>query len=278
MGGIPNLVKVQEQYKSQGLIIIAGHCQDVPKDKVLALLRSKHVNYTVVTGGRVSGDSSSGIPHAFLFDASGKCVKEGHPEELTKTIDQLMGTEPHWITRGRKFESPALVKISDGLKGGRTLGWALDEVTKLEKKEDPKVNKDELTFLKTQITGEADSMLTAAKSAEDSDAFAACATYGDVKTIFKKTDYEKMADIRLKELQKDKGFQEELKAGQLVAQINDLCSKLLASNGKVDLEATANRDTAAGIMAGAKKLKKSYGETKAAKRCLDGLKEYGITP
>jgi hypothetical protein len=278
VGGIPNLVKVQEKYQSQGLIVIASHCQDVTKDKVCALLRSKHVNYTVVSNGRVVGDTSSGIPHAFLFDASGKCVKEGHPEEMTKTIDQLMGTEPHWITRGKKLESASLVKITDGLKAGRSLGWALEEVTKLEKKADPKTNKDEVAYLKEQITGEAEAMLAAAKSAEDSDAYVACVDYTDVKTAFKKTEYEKAADVRLGELKKDKAFQEELKAGQIVAQLNDLCSKLIATNGKYELDYPANRDTAANIMAGAKKLKKSFGETKAAKRCLDGLKEFGITP
>lgn len=276
MAGMPHLVKVQEQYKAQGLIIIASHCQDVTQDKVVALCRSKHVNYTVISQGRVSGDTSNGIPHAFLFDASGKCVKEGHPDELMKPLDSLMQTEPHWITRGRKLESPAVAKIADGLKAGRPLGWALDELTKLEKKEDPKVKKDEVEFLLGEVKGEADRMMAQAKTAEDADAFKAVASYDEVKVSFKKTDYEKQADERLKELKKDKAFQQELAAGRIVAQIDDLCSRLIAQNGKISLDFPGNRDTAANIAAAAKALKKQYADTKAAKKCLEGLAAYGF--
>jgi len=273
---MPHLVKVQDQFRAQGLIIIASHCQDVPKDTVLGLCRQKHVNYTVVSQGRVQGDTSNGIPHAFLFDASGKCVKEGHPEELTKAIEGLLASEPHWITGGRKLESPAVAKIADALKAGKPFGWALDELSKLEKKEDPKVDKAEVTFLMDQIKAEGEAELAAAKTAEDSDAYGACAAYEDVKTSFKKTEYDKRADERLKELKKDKDFQKELSAGKLIAQINDLCGKLVAQNGKVDLDYTANRDTAANIAAGAKKLKKDFGDTKAAKKCLSDLGSYGF--
>src|SRR4051812_28887301 len=116
---MPHLVKVQEQYKAQGLVIIAAHHQDVPKDKVCGLCQSKHVNYTVTNGGRVQGDTSNGIPHAFLFDTNGKCVKEGHPEELTKDLEKLMETEPHWITGGRKLAAAPVAKVAEGLKSGK---------------------------------------------------------------------------------------------------------------------------------------------------------------
>ena len=107
MAGMPHLVKVQEQYKSQGLIIIGSHCQQVEQAKVCGLCRSKNVNYTVVNAGRLQGDDSNGIPHAWLFDASGKVVQEGHVEEMAAKIDELLKSAPHCITRGKKLESPA---------------------------------------------------------------------------------------------------------------------------------------------------------------------------
>jgi len=235
------------------------------------------MGYTVVSQGRVQGDTSNGIPHAFLFDASGKCVKEGHPDELTKLIEPLLASELHWITHGKKLASAPVVKITEALKAGRPFGWALDELAKLGKKNDAKVSADEVAYLKEQITAEAESMLDAAKAAEDSDAYGAWTAYDEIKTSFKKTEYEKRANDRVAELKKDKSFQEELKAGKFVAQIDELCGKLIAVEGKYPLDSAANRDNAANIAAAAKQLKTKFGSTKAARMCLDGLAAYGIS-
>src|SRR5579872_7299043 len=117
-----HLVKMQDQYRAQGFIIIAAHSQDVPQDMVVALCKAKGVNYTVLSGGGPQGDESTGIPHAWLFDANGKCVREGHPEEMSGTIDELVKSEPHWTTRGRKLET-AVKAIPEALKQGKPLGW-----------------------------------------------------------------------------------------------------------------------------------------------------------
>jgi hypothetical protein len=272
---MPHLVKVQEQYKDKGFIIIASHCQDVGKDQVLALLRQNHVNYTVVSFGRVSGDASTGIPHAFLFDETGKCVKEGHPEELVKSLDSLLDAAPHWITRGKKLESPAVSKIADALKTGKTFGWALAELAKLEKKNDPK-SADDVAYLKEQVTAEADRELADAQAAEADDALRASNAYDSIKTTWKSTEYAKKADERLKELKKDKSFQKELAAGKIAADVDEQVGKFIAVNGKVDLDYPANRDPAAAIAASVKKLKAQYADTKTAKRCLESVAPYGF--
>src|SRR6516225_4879896 len=125
---------MQEQYKAQGFIIIAAHCQDVSQEKVCALMKSKHVNYTVVSGTRLPGDDSKGIPHAWLFGGDGKVIKEGHPEELSEDVDTAVGTSPHWITGGRALTAGKVV--SDGLKAGKPFSWAIGECDTLLKKND----------------------------------------------------------------------------------------------------------------------------------------------
>jgi hypothetical protein len=272
---MPHLVKVQEQYKAQGFIIIASHRQDVTQDKVCALCRSSRVNYTVVSGAGLQGDDSRGIPHAWLFDGSGKCIMDGHAEEMSQKIDELLRTEPHWIARGRKLESKDAKAVSEGLKAGKTFGWALGELEHALKKDDK--TKEEATFLKEQVLGEGEKLLASAKEAEADDAFRAQSLYEEVARGFKKSDLSKQADDRLKELKADKAFQEELKAGKLVSQIDALCAQLFpnAADGKYDLTSTANRDTAAQINAGSKQLKK-YTGSKAAEKCLERLKGYGF--
>lgn len=275
MASMPHLVKVQEQYRAQGLILIASHRQDVPQEKVCGLCRAKRVNYTVVSGAHLQGDESKGIPHAWLFDAAGKCVTEGHAEEMTQKIEDLLRSEPHWIARGRKLETKGARAVSDGLKGGKTFGWALGEVESLLKKDEKA--KDEATFLKEQIVAEGERLLEAAKTAEAEEPFRAQSLYDEVARGFKKSELATKADARLKELKGDKAFQEELKVGKTVAQIDELCAQLIANpaDGKYDLGSSANRQTTAQIQAGAKQLKKQA-ESKVAQRCLERLKTYGF--
>jgi hypothetical protein len=247
----------------------------VTEDKVVALCREKHVNYTVQTSARVSGDSSNGIPHAFLFDASGKCIGEGHPDELTKKIDELVKTEPHWITRGKKLTSAAKA-IPEGLKAGKTMGWASAEVESLLKKQDPKVQ-EEAQFLKEQLAAEGDRAIEAAKALEPVNAFRAQLAYEEISKAWKKTESATKADARLKEIKADKELQPEIAAGKIVFQIDDLVGQLVATNGKINLDYGPNQTTAANIAALQKKLKgKAYADSKCAQKCLAALKDLGF--
>lgn len=276
MAGMPHLVQVQEKYKAQGVIVYASHCQNVEQGKVVALCRSKKVNYTVVDNGRLAGDDSNGIPHAWLFDASGKVVMEGHVEQFTAKIEELLKSEPHWITRGKKLETKEARAIGEGLKAGKPFGWALEQSEALLKKTDAKVV-EEATFLKEQLTAEGERRLAEAKTAEEENAFKAELAYKDLEATWKKSDAGHKAAERSKELKKDKAFQEEVKVGKMIAQVEDLCAAMKAVNGAYNLDHPANRDPAAQIAAIAKQLKAKHAESKSAKKCLDGLKDYGFS-
>lgn len=272
---MPHLVKVQEEHKAQGLIVIGGHCQAPEKEKVVSLCRAKKVNYYVGQGARVSGDNAGGLPHAFIFDASGKCVKEGHPEELWKFLEDLLKTEPHWITRGKKLTSSAKA-IGEGLKAGKSFSWAWSECESLLKKSDEKA-KEEAEFLKEQLKAEGDRLLGVAKELEGENAFKANLAYEDLSKTWKKTEAGTHADERLKELKKDKAYQEEVKVGQIVAQVDECVAQLVPTNGKVDLAYAPNRPIAQQIAGLAKKLKdKKHAESKCAQKCLEELKGLGF--
>jgi hypothetical protein len=202
-------------------------------------------------------------------------VKEGHPEELFKFVDELMKTEPHWITRGKRLESPAVAKVADGLKAGKPWSWAWTECESIAKKDEKA--KDEAEFLKEQIKGEGDRQLAEAAALETQNAFKADQLYQEISKTWKKTDAGTKADERLKELKKDKAFGEEVKVGQIVAQIDELTGQLVPTNGKIDLAYAANRPIAQNIAGLAKKLKdKKYADSACAKQCLEALKALGF--
>lgn len=268
---------MQDKYAAQGFIIIAAHCQDVPRDKVVALCRSKHVNYTVTSGTRLPGDTSNGIPHAFLFGADGKLIKEGHPESLTKDIDDAIAKAPHWITGGRQLASKEGKAIADGLKAGKPWSWALTECESALKKNDEKA-KEEADFLKAQILALGDRKLTDAGSAEATDPVTAMGLYTEVSTGWKKTDQGGKADAKIKELKADKNFQEELKVGQTIQKIRALADSLVLPEGKetYDLTAGPNAQVSPQIQAGAKDLKKKHPDSPQVKKLLDDLKTFGF--
>jgi hypothetical protein len=274
---MPHLVKVQDQYRAQGLIIIASHSQDVSQDKVVALCRAKKVNYTVQSYGSVSGDTGNTIPHAFLFDASGKCVKDGSPDECIKLIDDLVKKEPHWICQGKKLESAAKA-VPEGLKSGRTFGWALAELETLSKK--PNVDDkttEEIGFLKEQINAQGKRELADAKALEESNAFKAEQRYAEIAKAWKKTDQGQEAEDRAKELKKDKAFQDEVYVGKVVAQIEDLTGQMIPVNNKYNIDYAPNRPIAQEVLGLVRKLKaKPYSESKTGQQCIEGLKTFGF--
>lgn len=274
---IPHLVKVQQDYAAKGIIVVAAHCQDVPQDQVCALCREKGMNYTVVSGGRLAGDDSNTIPHAWLFDASGNVVKEfsGPPEGVEKLLDQLVQTEPHWICHGRKLAEPKVLAVADALKQGKTFGSALADLASLAKNDK---TKEEADFLMQNILTEGQSELDGAQKTETVHASLAVQQYQAIEQAFKTSDVSKAADKRLKDLKKDKAFQHEAKADGIVIQIEALLGQLIAVNGKYDINSPRNQNVVAQIVEGARALKsdKDLASTNAAQHCFDELKGYGF--
>ena len=277
--GVPHLIKLQEQYKAQGFIIIGGHCQmqqPASQEVVVAFCKSQHMNYTVNEGARVSGDSSNGLPHAMLFGYDGKLIKEGSPEECAKCLDEAMAKAPHWITRGRLLVATA--KISDGLKAGKPFSWALGECESILKKNDEKA-KEEAQFLKDQILAEADRMTKDAKTAEADDPAKAMSLYSEISAGWKKTDQAIAADARLKELKADKDFQKELEAAKMAAQIDDMADGIVMPPGKeaYDLNIPQNQAIVQQVLGAVKKLKAKHPDSPQTKKCIEYVKVYGIT-
>ncbi|MDG2125405.1 MAG: hypothetical protein P8J87_17005 [Verrucomicrobiales bacterium] len=69
---------MDKRYKSKGLTLVAPEVQGSSAEAIEEMVKEKKLSYTItksITGPRLS----NGIPHAAVFDVSGKMVYHGHP-------------------------------------------------------------------------------------------------------------------------------------------------------------------------------------------------------
>jgi hypothetical protein len=265
---VPQLVKLQEELKDSGFVIIATHVQAAEKDEVVGFCRSKKVNYSITSQGSVPGDNSNGIPRAFLFDSKGALVQAGHPDSMKQKIHDLVKSEPHWLAAGREYTK--LKPVAESLKTTKNYGQVLKDL----KGEGPVA--EEAKYLQERVLGYGKRLLGGAKTLETEDAVDAQQAYTDLSTQWKSTEVGTDAAARLKGLKADKEFQTELKASTVAHQIVAECDKLIAVAGKINLEYAPNKKIAATVRSLVPVLKKKYPEAKATAKLTEQLKTYGF--
>ncbi len=271
---MPQLVKLQKEYKDQGFTVIGAHVQNAEKDEVTAYLRSAKVNFTVTNGGSINvPNKRTGIPAAYLFDSSGKLVEDGVPALMKNSIVDLIKSEPHFLLEGRKFKE--MNKYAQGLKRSRAYGKMLG---KLEKEVDKEGRAGkEAKFLVKKIRDYGKKKYFEARKLESKDALRSIETYSLVAASWKGVDIGDRATKRLKELKKDKEFQTELKASKLAALILAECGKLVSYGGrKPSLTSGPNKKIAANVRGYAVVLFKKYGDSQAATGIKTELVSYGF--
>lgn len=266
---------MQEKYEKQGFVLIAQHRQGADlKEKVMSLVREQKINYTITQGGNIPGDTSQGIPHAFLFDWTGKCIAEGNPHELTQKLDDLMSKAPPWIAGGKEFKSEEVGKIAASLRSPDGFGKALEKLEKLKTEEGD--TGTEATYLAERLANYGNGLLEDAKANETEDPVAAMEGYNEASKTFKGHEIGDKASERMKELKKDKAFKDELAAGIMLKQMEQVAGTLKAVNGQINPEHPANRGPFSQLIGLRKKLKKKYPESKAAAKADALLSPYGL--
>lgn len=80
LASLPNLAKLAKSNDKKGLVVVGLECQNSPKESILKILKSAKVAYPVMAGGSAPGGTGS-IPHACVFDTTGKLVWTGNPHD-----------------------------------------------------------------------------------------------------------------------------------------------------------------------------------------------------
>lgn len=100
---MPHLNGLQETYAAKGLSILAVTSTREDRQKTLAWIEKRGVEYPVALdpdGGLAAWFGVRGIPHAVLVAPSGKILWRGHPGQLSEQVlgESLAGTlaKPIW--------------------------------------------------------------------------------------------------------------------------------------------------------------------------------------
>ncbi|GHC42430.1 hypothetical protein GCM10007100_04310 [Roseibacillus persicicus] len=88
---MPHLVEMDKRNRKKGLRIIAPERQNSSEEDIKKVTDEYKVEYTISRG--TSGPvSTRGIPHAFVFDATGQLVFSGHPgnDDFERTVKKAL--------------------------------------------------------------------------------------------------------------------------------------------------------------------------------------------
>lgn len=153
---MPHLAEMDKRNHKKGLRIIGAEVQNSSEEDIKSLTEENKANYTITRHAR-GPIPTSGIPHAFVFNASGTLVFSGDPQdsEFEKTIKKSLrevkkaeGTkksliptaskpliaERDWTnSEGNKIVASALLvageHVTFKMKDGRSVAYPINQLS-----------------------------------------------------------------------------------------------------------------------------------------------------
>jgi len=91
IASLPGLAKMAKSGEKKGLVVVGLERQQSTKEAILKVLKDAKVAYPVMSGGSAPGNTG-GIPHACVFDVTGKLVFSGNPhdEDFERSVKKAM--------------------------------------------------------------------------------------------------------------------------------------------------------------------------------------------
>lgn len=121
IASFPHLVKLYNQYKDKGFMIVGSHCQGA-SDKIEPFLKKSKVSFPIYQMVSISeAPCPGGLPFAVLVGANGKIVASGRPSELYDLVKKEMrnvGAKGQVIldeSKLNKYKSLGKAIVSDGV-------------------------------------------------------------------------------------------------------------------------------------------------------------------
>jgi len=118
-GWMPIAARMYERYKSQGFIVIGQNSESI--NELNDYIRGKKYPFTIQWGGNVKMPDNAKfyIPHAMIFDATGKCVYRKctyytYTRDLQAALEKTLESAPPPAFANVEFEK--LQPLSDELK------------------------------------------------------------------------------------------------------------------------------------------------------------------
>jgi thiol-disulfide isomerase/thioredoxin len=82
IASLPHIEQIAKRNKAD-TIVIGAESQNSPDDDIKGIVKKFKLSYTITKGGVHAPDAvkSNGIPHAYVFDTTGKLIFAGHPSD-----------------------------------------------------------------------------------------------------------------------------------------------------------------------------------------------------
>jgi hypothetical protein len=264
-----------------GLLVVGAHAQKGTTDKILSVAKSRGVNFPVVQSASVTNAITiKAIPHCLLFDHTGQCLYQGHPDSVEPKVRAAVSA-----SLIDAVGSPAPTGSVGGLlsalkRGTATPMQVLRRAVPLAKAGD-KGTAEAAERLVEALTARARKQLEEAEKLRESDVLQAHEAASGLASTFKGTPIGGKASALAGELKKSPKMAAELKARPLLEAIRKLDAGLQAQWGdKVDPKSKefhkVNAATLRVLRQRLEALRKAAPDTSALAQATEIAGKYGV--
>ena len=226
---IPHVQDLHDEYKSQGLVVMAPHVQSADREALEVLVLKHGITYAVAVKSDTSDYPGRGIPRGALINVDGQIVWQGHPG--SSEFEKLLKKELKRVD----LYGGRLIYKTDKAIAKKLLTNKLGSAWKaLEKKGATKAKAEGVTsassnldIVVARLTAKAEGMLAQAKRmVEAGDYLGGELKCTEVERLFKGSAWAAKAKAFKKEIKAKDDYKTVKKAGGLWMKIKVL------SNGK----------------------------------------------
>ncbi|HUW34144.1 MAG TPA: TlpA disulfide reductase family protein [Planctomycetota bacterium] len=277
---LPVLSRWSKKHAGEGLIVIGIHAQNASSSEIESLCQQKGVNFSIFATGQVrSGMDFSGIPHAFLFDHTGRCIYRGGPMSAYDKIKAALAKAPAAVLGGRELVK--LKSLSDAMKKGMPPALAIKAANEKLSSEDAETA-EEAKFVVERVISWGRQQVEDALAAKETEPLYCYTTLQKIAKDFDGTDVGKDAATAVNDMQADEAVMKEVKAWQVLERIGivEKGIKPLRSWDGADITSDKFKKKNAvplrQIIDLVKRMRKAYPDSEATRQAEDILTKYGF--
>ncbi len=213
---LPRLADWNSELQDFGLITIGAETSGAPSEAVHRIVRERHINFPIVAGVRFGVAGTFRLPHALVFDHTGKCIFRGAPLDAEPYLRIAVGKAVVDRT-GIKSFGKAAQPVVDLLELGKPMSEVfvkLQHQIRLTKKDAA----DELLALDGALTAGGKRILDEAADKAKTDPISAFFMTERIPVLYRGTSIEKPAFRLVNKVKGNPKVEWELRArGALVA-------------------------------------------------------------
>ena len=221
---LPKVAEWQTELQDFGLITVATETSGAPSEAIHKIVRERNISFPIVADVRFGVAGSFRLPHALLFDHTGKCIFRGAPLDAEPYMRIAVGKAVIDRTGNKSF-GKAAQPVVDLLE----LGKPMNEVfIKLQHqiRVTRKNAADELTSLDVALTAGGKRILDNAADQAKGDPIAAFLMTERLPVVYRGTSLERPAFRFVNKLKANPKVEWELRARESLVAVKKLDTQL----------------------------------------------------